>query len=87
MQALGGRVGLRGLLGVEHQLQHAAAIAQVDEDDAAVITTAVHPSGNAHVLPGGLGGAHRGVRAKACCTDHAPPPDSRATRSETGTST
>ena len=87
MQTLGGRVGLGRLLGVEHQLQHAAAVAHVDEDDPAVVAAAVHPAGHAHVVSRGVGGAHGGVRAKALCTDHAAPPAMRPTSSATGTST
>mgnify|MGYP003351657042 CR=1 FL=1 len=50
MQALGGRVGLRCLLGVEHQLQHAAAVAKVDEEQPAVVALAMHPLGPPHCL-------------------------------------
>jgi hypothetical protein len=47
-QALGQRVRIRGGLGMEDELQEPGAVAQVDEDQAAVVTTAVHPAGHAH---------------------------------------
>ncbi len=41
----------RGLVGVEDDLQQALAIAQVDENDAAVIAAAVRPAGDGDDLP------------------------------------
>ena len=36
--------------GIEHDLQQPLAIAQVDEDDPAVIATAMHPAGDRDLL-------------------------------------
>ena len=49
-QALGGSVRLGGGLGMEHELHEPGAIAQVDEDQPAVVAPAVHPAGDAHGL-------------------------------------
>src|SRR5689334_20933023 len=38
------------MLGMEDQLDETAAVAQVDEDQAAVIATAVNPAGDAQLL-------------------------------------
>jgi len=40
----------RGGAGVEHDLQQPLTIAQVDENDPAVIAPAVHPAGHADLL-------------------------------------
>ena len=50
------RVRLRRLRRVEDELHEAAAVAQVDEDQAAVVAPAVHPAGEAH-LAAHVGGA------------------------------
>ena len=50
-QPLGGGVRLGGGLGVEDELHEARAVAQVDEDQPAVVAPAVHPAGDAHVSP------------------------------------
>ena len=55
-QALGGRVRLRGGLGMEHELDEPGAVAQVDEDQPAVVAPAVHPAGDAHGLADARGG-------------------------------
>ncbi len=36
----------RGGIGIEHHLQQAVAVAQVDEDHAAVVAAPVHPARN-----------------------------------------
>ena len=41
----------RGLVGVEHDLQQTLAIAQVDEDDAAMVAAAMRPAGHGDDLP------------------------------------
>ena len=41
--AVGGREGL-GAVGIAHHLHQALAVAQVDEDHAAVVAAAVHPA-------------------------------------------
>ena len=53
----------RRRLGVERQLDDPGAVAQVDEDDAAMVAPAVHPPGHAHVLihPRGIQLAGPGV--------------------------
>ncbi len=48
-QALRGREHILRI-GIEHDLQQSFAIAQIDEDDPAMITPAVHPACNADVL-------------------------------------
>ena len=68
---------------VEHQLQEPGAVAQVDEDHAAVVAAAVHPAGHADALADGVGGAGAGVGAVARRADHA---RSATTRSPSGTS-
>ena len=50
------RVRLGRGLGVEDELQQAGAVAQVDEDQAAVVAAAVHPAGHADLV------ARRGLR-------------------------
>ena len=47
---VGGGIGLLGLLRVEHHLGDAVAVAQVDEDQRAVVAAAVHPARQAHLL-------------------------------------
>ena len=49
-------VRLRRSLRVEHELDDARAVPQVDEDQAAVIATAVHPAGDPGLCPRPLGG-------------------------------
>ena len=49
-QPLGGGVRLRGGLGMEDELDQPAAVAQVDEDQPAVVAPAVDPAGDAHGL-------------------------------------
>ena len=39
------------VLRVEHHLRDAFAVAQVNEDDAAVVAPHVHPAGQTHLLP------------------------------------
>ena len=56
-QAVRGGVRLR-LLGVEDELDDPGAVAQVDEDDAAVVATTMHPAGDPH-LAVNLGGRRR----------------------------
>jgi hypothetical protein len=43
-QLRGPGMGLRGGVGPEHHLEQAAAVAQVDEDDPAVVAPSVHPA-------------------------------------------
>ena len=38
-------------IGIEHDLQQSFAIAQIDEDDAAMIAPAMHPASDATSLP------------------------------------
>ncbi len=40
------RVGIGGALRVEDQLHETGTVAQVDEDQAAVVAAAVHPAGD-----------------------------------------
>ena len=54
-QPLGDGVGLARRLGMEDELDEARAVAQVDEDQPAVVAAAVHPAGDAH----GVAGARR----------------------------
>ena len=42
----------------EHHLRHAGCVAQIDEDDAAVVAATRHPAGEGHLLPG-IGGPQR----------------------------
>ena len=49
-QRLGGGVRLGRLLGAEHELEQPGAVAQVDEDQPAVVAPAVHPAGHPHAL-------------------------------------
>ena len=42
----------------EHHLRHPGGVAQVDEDDAAVVAAARHPAGQRHLLTG-VGGPQR----------------------------
>jgi hypothetical protein len=42
----------RGLVRIEHDLQQPLAIAQIDEDDAAMVTAAMRPTGDRDDLPG-----------------------------------
>ena len=51
-QPLGHGVRLGRALGVEDELHEPGAVAQVDEDQAAVIAPPVHPAGHAHRLAG-----------------------------------
>ena len=51
-----GRVRLGRGLRVEHELHDARAVAQVDEDQPAVVAAAVHPAGDARLRAGALGG-------------------------------
>ena len=64
-------VRLGRVLGMEHDLHHAVAIAQVDEGDAAVVAAVGHPAAQGHLGPGvggtefaagvgSHGGSHRG---------------------------
>src|SRR4029079_19395966 len=55
-QALGERVRVAGRLGMEDELHDPRAVAQVDEDQAAVVAPPVHPAGHAHGLPDARGG-------------------------------
>ena len=47
---VGERVRLGRGLGVEDELDDAGAVAEVDEDEAAVVAAAMDPAGHAHVL-------------------------------------
>src|SRR5687767_1645318 len=47
---LGGRVRLGVLLGTEDELEQTLAVAQVDEDQAAVVTTTMDPAGDANLV-------------------------------------
>ena len=52
-------VRLRQHVGLaEHHLRHPRRVAQVDEDDAAVVAATRHPTGQGHLLPG-VGGPQR----------------------------
>ena len=53
-QPLGGRERL-GLVGVEDELDDPGAVAEVDEDEPAVVATAVHPAGDARARSGAAG--------------------------------
>ena len=50
------------LLGVEHELHDPRAVAQVDEDQPAVVAAAVHPAGDARLGAGAVGGRARRTR-------------------------
>ena len=54
-QTVGALVGLRRVLGVEHELQQPRPVAQVDEDQPAVVAPPVHPAGHAHLVAGPVG--------------------------------
>ena len=77
-QRLGERVRLGGRLGVEDELDDARAVAQVDEDQAAVVAAAVDPAGDADGLADARGvelagpGVAVGVGARR---PHRPSPD------------
>ncbi len=43
-------MGLRGDLGIEDDLDEATAIAEVDEDQPAVVAATVHPTSEGHLL-------------------------------------
>ena len=51
-KVLGDQVRLGGLLRVEDHLDHALAIAQIDERDPAVIPTMRHPAAQGHLAAG-----------------------------------
>ena len=52
-------VRLRQHVGVaEHHLRHPGRVAQIDEDDAAVVAATRHPAGQRHLLTG-IGGPQR----------------------------
>jgi len=44
-----------GVVGVEHDLDDAVGVAEVDEDEATVVSTAMDPAGELH-LAAGIGG-------------------------------
>ena len=66
-QPLGQRVRVGRRLGVEDELDDAGAVAQVDEDQPAVVAPAVDPAGHAHALAdaGGVELAGPGVAVRA----------------------
>ncbi len=51
-----GFAGLWRALGMEHELDDPGAVAQVDEDQPAVVAPAVHPAGNSRARACALGG-------------------------------
>ncbi len=55
----------RGAIGIEHDLEQTFAVPQVDEDHAAVIAAAVHPTGNANLAPD-----QRAIHLPAVMTAH-----------------
>ncbi len=55
-EAMRGGVGLWRRVGVEHELDDPGAVAQVDEDQPAVVAAAVDPAGDARLRAGPLGG-------------------------------
>ena len=63
-QLVGDLVRRAGALGVEHELQQPRAVAQVDEDQAAVVAAAVYPTGDAD-LAARVGGAQLAAPAIA----------------------
>jgi len=48
---MGLAMGVRGDIRVEDDLDDALAVAQINEDDAAVVAASVHPPHQDHVLP------------------------------------
>jgi hypothetical protein len=52
---LGHGEGRRALVGVDGDLHGAAAVAQVDEDDSAMVAAPVHPAAQLNVLAGVVG--------------------------------
>src|SRR6476469_5368549 len=66
---------MRLVLRVEDQLQQAAAVAQVDEDQAAVVAAAVNPAGNSQLLAdvvlAHIAGPDRAVTVRARLMSHA----------------
>ena len=77
-QPLGERVGVGGGLGVEDELDDPGAVAQVDEDQPAVVAAAVHPAGHAHgrvdVAGAQLAGPRVAVEVRARGPHRALPP-------------
>src|SRR5690606_7854328 len=70
-QALGGGEG--GVVRIEHDLRQARAVAQVDEDDPAVVAAAVHPAIQSDSLAemvaanlAGVAGTHCGMTPRCC---------------------
>ena len=70
-------VRLGRLLGPEHELEQPGPVAQVDEDQPAVVAAAVHPAGHAHLLAhvvrraaGRPSGSGSGWGAEASRADH-----------------
>ena len=63
---VGDGVSGRRLLGVHHDLRHAVAIAQIQEDEMAVVAAAMHPAGHAdgaaRVVGSQLAAGHVAVR-------------------------
>src|SRR5438270_13417801 len=53
-QPMSGAVRVGGGVGVKYELDDARAIAQIDEDQAAVIAATVHPAGNTRMGPRAL---------------------------------
>ena len=85
-QPLGGRERL-GLVGVEDELDDPGAVAEVDEDEPAVVATAVHPAGDARARSGAAGvqiaGPGVAVRVRPWRLLHQPIPRSRRMRTTT----
>jgi hypothetical protein len=42
---------LSGIIGIEYQLDETGSVAQIDEDETTVITSAMDPASHAHRLP------------------------------------
>ena len=55
-ERVGPLVRLGRVLGMEHELDDSRAVAQVDEDQPAVVAPAVHPAGHAGIGVGPVGG-------------------------------
>ena len=77
-QPLGEMVRLGREAGIEDELHEAGAVAQVDEDEIAVVAPAGHPAGQPHVAPDvgdtQLAGQRRTQLTERCFARHASPP-------------
>ncbi len=74
LEGLGNRMSLRRVAGVEHDLREAVAVAQVHEDEAAMVAPTVDPAGQYYRLTG-IGCRHfaAGARSQHEPASHSPP--------------